>query len=142
MAIGSSLTRVRAALEQRLQALPGGWLTQTAFENAVFLPKANVAFQRINFIMSPPDNPTIGDGFYRERGIFQITLCAPINTGAGDTLYYAERIRDWFPRGASFVNEGITARVETTPQIGPGSYDGDRFNVPISIRFWADIYPS
>lgn len=132
-----SLSAIRAALETQLSAITPA--LPTAWENAPFEPPAGAPYQRVNLIPAPPENPTFGDGFRRERGMLQVTLAYPLGSGPAQAAARSELIRQAFPRGASLTAGGIVTTIEKTPEIGPGLIEGDRYAVPVRVRFFANI---
>lgn len=129
----SSLPAVRVALEQRLATVTPA--LATAFENVPFVPTAS-AYQQAFVLPATPGNLEIGPG-YTEQGIFQVTLFFPKDVGAGPAVTQAELIRAAFPYGSSLVNAGITVNIVGTPEISPARPDGDRFMVPVKVRWRA-----
>jgi hypothetical protein len=135
----ASLKSIKAALEARLVAIASPLPTQ--WENVVFVPPTDgSAYQAADLLPASPDNPTLGDGFYREIGLLQVTLLYPLNGGSGTAYAKAEAIRDWFPRGLSLSSGGITVKIQRTPAIGPKRIAEDRFILPISVRYYADVF--
>lgn len=132
-----SLILVRKALEKRLATLSPA--LATAYENASFTPVAGAAYQRVNLLPNTPDNSTQGASLYFERGLFQVTVCAPGGTGPAAADAQAQAIRNHFKRGTSLVESGITVNITDTPRQSPGYIDGDRWAVPVSIPFQAQI---
>lgn len=135
---------IAAALQARLAGI--GPAIDTVVENtAPYVPRKNVPYQRLHLLPAGPDNPTMGDGFYRERGLYQVLLCYPAGQGAGAALVRAELIRVFFARGtAIFAGSGQGAgmvRIDTTPAIGPALIEGDRWCLPVRVRWSADVYP-
>jgi len=131
-----SATKVRAALETALAAMSPA--VSTAFENKVFDPVPGTPYQRVNLLAAEPLNEEM-TASYTERGFMQVTLCYPADKGPGPATARAELIRDTFWRGASFVASGVTTRIIRTPEIRPAFNDGDRFCVPVRIRFEASV---
>lgn len=134
MSIGS----VRAALESKLNAITPA--LATVWENTAYTPITGTPYQRVFLLPADPSNPTVGDKFYREQGIFQITLMYPLQTGAKAAQDRAELIRTAFKRGTSMISGSVTVKVEKTPAISPGRVDEDRWSVPVKIRWYADIF--
>jgi len=132
MSIGS----VRAALEAKLNGITPA--LATAWQNAPYTPVAGTAYQQVFLLPATPSNPTLGDGFYREQGIFQITLMYPIQAGSSAAETRAELIRTAFKRGTSMTSGGVTVKVEATPEISQGRVDGDRWAVPVKVRWFSD----
>ncbi len=132
-----SLIAVRAALETKLAAMTPA--LSTAVENVPFTPVAGTPFQAAYFMPSV-DNPTMGDGFYRVMGIFQVSLFYPLNTGSGTAAARAELIKTAFKRGTTLTSGTVTVKIDKTPEIPQGRVEGDRWHIPIRIPFYADIY--
>lgn len=135
-----SLAAVRSALETALDGIAPA--LPTAWENAGFEPPDDGApYQSVNLLPNRPENPTLGDGFHRLRGILQVTLAYKLGTGAKAAQARAELIQATFPRGASFTASGVTTTIEATPAIAPPMIDADRYCVPVRIRWYANIQP-
>lgn len=135
----SSIVSIKAALEQALKTgttpFPLGW------ENVAFTPPVDgSAFAVATLLPATPDNPTMGDGFYREVGLLQVTLSYPVGNGSGKAYAKADEIRALFPRGSSCTSGGITVRITRTPVVGPGLPQSDRFVLPVRITYSADIF--
>lgn len=133
-----SLTKVRQALEVGLNGMSPS--VDTAFENLPFKPTPGTPYQRVNLLPAQPENPTVGADFRREVGVMQVTLCYPFNAGTQAVYARAEAIQTRFRRGSSWTKDGVTAIVDITPTIGPAAVDGDRFTVPVSVPYFADIF--
>jgi len=132
-----SIPIVRKALELRLEALAPA--IATAFENAAFTPVSGTPFQRVNLLPNTPDNSIQGSSAYFEVGLFQVTLCYPIGTGPTAAETQAQLIRSHFKRGSSMLNSGVTVVVTDTPKVSSGMIEGDRFCIPVSIPWQAQI---
>ena len=133
-----SLASVRIALESKLNAMTPA--LSTAWENVPFTPVTGTPYQRAYLMPATPANPTMGDGYYREQGIFQVTLMYPLQAGPKTAADRAELIRAAFKRGTSMTSGGITTIIERTPEIGQGRVDGDRWMQIVRIRWFAGIY--
>lgn len=133
-----SLSLVRAALETALNAiLPA---LATAWQNVKYDPVPGTPYQAVYLLPAEPENPTMGDTFHRERGIFQVSLFYPLLAGPGAAETRAELIRTAFYRGASFTSGTVTVRIDRTPEVGQGRADEDRWHVPVKIRYFAEIH--
>lgn len=130
----NSLSAVGEALETQLATVTPN--LATAYENVAYVPTAGIPYQQAFLLPATPGNIEIGPG-YTEQGIFQISLYFPKDAGAGPAITQAELIRAAFPYGASIVNAGITVNIVGTPEVAPARPDGDRFMVPVKIRWRA-----
>lgn len=131
-----SVVKIRAALETALNAMSPA--VSTAWENAAFVPVAGTPYQQVYILFATPDNIVYGST-HRELGYMQVRLMYPQAVGTSVVAARAELIRTTFYRGASFANGGVTTRIDKTPEIGAGSVDGDRYAIPVKIRFFANI---
>ncbi len=127
---------VRRALEKHLDTLTG---LATAFENGNYVPVTDTPYQRVNLLPAAPDNSIQGTVTYFERGVFQITLCYPLGNGAGAAEARAGLTRGHFWRGTVMVESGIRVLVTTTPRIAPGFQDDDRWCIPVSVTYQAQV---
>lgn len=130
----NSLSAVGEALETHLATVTPN--IATAYENTAFVPTPGVPYQQAFLLPATPGNIEIGPG-YSEQGIFQTNLFFPKDVGAGVAITQAELIRAAFPFGSSLVNAGITVNIVGTPEIAPARSDGDRYMVPVKIRWRA-----
>lgn len=120
----------------------GGTVTAnlTAWEGIDFSMKSRIPYQKVNLLPLNPDNATMGSNYYREEGIYQITLIYPIQSGPGLVTARAELIRETFPRGSSFSNNGVTVNISKTPAIlAPYIYE-ENISVVVRIQYWANIF--
>lgn len=132
----SSLPAVRVALETQLATITPA--IETAYENMPFLPTVDVPYQQVTLLAAAPNNIEIGPA-YVEQGIFQVNLFFPKDAGAAAVTTQAELIRAAFPFRSSLVSGGVTVNIVGTPEIGPARVDGDRFMVPVKVKWQARV---
>ena len=127
---------VAVALETRLAAIASPLATQ--WENALYTPISGTPYQAVKLLMAQPLNDE-RSARYVDQGYMQVTLRYPIDTGKGTALAAAQAVRDWFYRGLSLAAGGVTVLITDAPEIAPASVDGDRYALPVKIRFraWA-----
>ena len=130
---------IKKLLEQRLNALSTG-IILTAFENAPFTPVNGVAWQKCDMLPAKTQNPTMGDDFKRDAGIFQVTLAYPLNVGAGAAIVRAKVIAEGFKRGYTMNDGTLRVLIDESPSIAQGIPDGAWYKLPISIPYVADVY--
>lgn len=132
-----SQVKIRAALETALAAMTPA--LSTAYENVAFTPVPGTPYQRAFLLPAEPDNPEAGHVVHIARGIFQVNLMYPLQAGDSTARTRAELIRTTFYRSRSFTSGGVTVSVEKTPEAGQGTPDGDRWMIPVKIRFVSQI---
>lgn len=132
-----SQSAISNALETRLAAMVPA--IATAWENVEFQPVGGVEYQKVDILFAQPENPTFGANFNRQRGYMNVQLRYPLNTGRNNALAQAEAIKNWFPRGLSLQDGGVTSIVEMTPEISKGGNVEDRYVINVKIRFFANL---
>lgn len=128
-----SLAAIRSALETQLKSVLS---IDIAFENAPYTPKAGVPYAAAYVMLAQPDNAEIGPAF-TDYGIFQVSLFYPQNSGPAAALAAAELVRSAFPFRSTLVSGGFAVNIIATPEVAPARADGDRFLVPVKVRFQA-----
>ena len=129
-----NLVDIRAALETALAAMTPNM--PTAWENVEFIPVNNVAYQTVNLLVATPLNSEMGSS-YIEQGIFQVTLMYPLMAGVAEVTSRTRLLRDTFFRGKTLVSNDEKVVIERTPEVSAGRRDGDRWAVPVKIRWIA-----
>lgn len=135
-----SLLVIRQQLETELNTVSTGQIA-TNFENVAYTPTIGVPFQRVHILFGTPENPTMGDNFYRERGIVQVTLHFPLQSGAKASATWAQTLRTAFYRGRVFSTGKVTTTIDETMSILPALVEGDWYVVPLRIPFFANVLP-
>lgn len=128
---------IRKALETRLAAVMPA--ASCAFENTTFTPAAGVTYQRSNLLPNTPDDAQIGSRVYFERGVYQVTVCAPMGSGPAACEARAQLVKDAFKRGTSLVEGAVTVIIMNAPSVSSAMIDGDRYCIPISMRYQCQV---
>lgn len=126
--------RIRQALETHLAALDN---MPTAYQNVEFDPPAGVPFQEAYVLPAPGRTLGLRQKTTLHRGIFQVNLCYPAGSGAGDVEARGKLLQAHFsPSETVLESGGVKVRIAGKPVIGapvpgrPGLYV-----VPVSIRY-------
>ena len=125
---------IRAALDTRLESLSPA--IATAYEGRTFAPPVtSVPYQSVHLLPARPDNPTLTEQLRVDTGIYQVTLLYPRE---GDTATVDARVgalQSHFAAGTVLTSGTISVRIVGTPAIAAGMPAGDRWAVPVSIRY-------
>lgn len=132
-----SLDLVRKALENRLKAMSPD--LSTAYENLVFTPVTGTAYQKVDLLPGTPNNEIQSAATYFERGIFQVTLMYPPNTGPGAATARATYVKNHFKRGLWLYAGVIAVFLPDTPRVAAPLPINDRYAIPISISYQAQV---
>lgn len=132
-----SLVSIKKAIRIHLANLPG--VVPTAYEAMPFEPPEGM-YQRLQFNIQSPDDPTLGLGYYRERITAQIFVVDTADHGTGLAETYAETVRNHFKKGTTLFEAGIRIQVLTTPQIAGNVVVQNRLIVPVMIDLVGEIF--
>lgn len=133
----SAIINIKKAAERRLAtAFP---TTAIAYENVKFEPPAAMYF-RTQFVISPPDDPVIGDAYYRERLQFQIFVVDKVNAGTANAYTVAEQLRALFAKATTMQEAGTNIYVLNTPQISGSIVASDRMVVPVIVSLIGEVF--
>ncbi len=132
-----SVVSIRAALETALAAVSPP--IASAWENDAFTqPDLETPFQSVFLLLAQPENTEIGPQ-HVQRGLFQVNLQYPLAAGTAAVNARAELVRAAFRRGTSLTSGSIIVTIDKTAEIGPGAIVGDRFTLPVRVRFYAPV---
>lgn len=136
-----SQKNIRKAFQNKLTSMPLGLgASKTAFENTTFTPTVDVPYQRSVLAPITPENPTLGDGYFREVGFYQVVLSYPKGKGVGGITSMAELVQDYFKRGTTLVEGSDKIIVDRTPQISPVYINDNRAEITIRIRYYSEQF--
>lgn len=134
-----AIKEVKKAVRERLKALTPA--LPTALEGMSFTPPTGM-YQRLQFVVEPPTDPTFGTYFYRENVQVQIFVVDKLDVGTTNAETRAELIRDWFNKGLTLTEGNVRMHVLRTPHVSSAAVAADRIIVPVLIQITAEIYRS
>lgn len=102
----------------------------TVAPNTSYTPVTGTPYQKLAFLLAKPSNDYISRS-YNQQGYMQVSLCYPQLGGALAIRTRAQLIRDHFKSGA--ILSGV--KITSTPEIGNGNNEGDRFVIPVFVYF-------
>jgi hypothetical protein len=131
-----SVVSIRAALESALAAMTPA--LATAYENAGYVPTPGTPYQDVAVLFARPENRE-NNAAHLALGFMQVTLRYPLNSGSAAAAARAEAIRIAFPRGRTVSSGGVNVTISDTAETLPAYVDGDRFAIPVRVRFFSHI---
>lgn len=128
-------SNIRAALEQHLAALSPAM--PTAYQNAEFAPVANTAYQEAFVLPVRPRTIGLRQKRALHTGIFQVNLCYPAASGAGDAEARAGLLVQHFrPEDTTLEFGGTKVTFSGFGEIaGPVPGRPGLFILPVSFRY-------
>ncbi len=132
-----AIKEVKKAVRERLKALTPA--LPTALEGISFTPPTGM-YQRLQFVVEPPTDPTFGTYFYRENVQVQIFVVDKLDVGTTNAEARAELIRDWFNKGLTLTEGNVRMHVLRTPHVSGAAVAADRIIVPVLIQITAEVY--
>ena len=111
----------------------------TAYEGVKFSPPDNAMYQRVQYTIQQPDDPTFGTGYHRELVQMQVFVVDVLGKGTAAGLARAELIRDKFKKGTTLTEGSIKIYVLSTPQISGSIIASDRLVIPVLVNLTAEV---
>lgn len=131
----SAILNTKKAVERRLATLG----LPTAYESVSFSPP-NTLYLQTQFQIGTPEDPVLGDKYYRERISFQIFIADLLNHGTATAYNTAEQIRQLFDKGLTLIEGATRIYVLGTPQVSGSIVTNDRLIVPVLVDLIAEVY--
>jgi hypothetical protein len=130
-----AIIKIKKAFERKLLELPE---IDTSYEGDDYQPSINVPYQRLLHLPEAPLNPTLGDTYRREIGVFTVFLNYPSSMSI-EAKERAEQIQALFFRGNTLVEDGLEVIIQRTPAIASGTQAADRYILPVRIQYFASV---
>lgn len=111
----------------------------TATEAVEFDPPSTI-YQRMQFVISPPDDPVLGTGYHRERIEMQVFVVGEVGLGVAEVYSRAYLITSEFYKGKTFLAGDTRVHILETPQIGGTIVSNNRVVCPVLIPLTAEVY--
>lgn len=124
---------IRSALDTRLETTPG--MPEIVYEGEDYAPVAETPYAKVDLLPRRPANPTLDEQTQDHGGVYQISLYFPRGADTGTMDALAGAVQTHFAAGTRLTAGIISLRIEGTPAIAAGFPTGDRWLVPVSIRY-------
>ena len=111
----------------------------TAYEATPFTAPTGM-YQRLQFVVNPPTDPTFGNYYHRENIQVQNFVADKLDVGTTGAITRAQALRALFHKGIKKVEDGVRMIILRTPQIAGATVAGDRVIVPVLIPLTEEIY--
>ena len=111
----------------------------TAYEAIPFTAPAGM-YQRLQFVVNPPTDPTFGTYYHRENIQVQIFVADKLDVGTNAAITRAQALRGLFHKGLTLNEGGFRMHVLRTPQIAGAAIASDRVIVPVLISLTVEVY--
>lgn len=140
-----SVVKIREALKAHLDALSPA--LDTVYPGMNYTPTVGTPYQRVALLPARSQNAGLGmQAPTRETGIFQVSAWYGADAEV-EALARAELIRLQFDRGTPDLTfDGLTVRIAERPSVGPvligSDDDAGWLSAPVSVRYFAHVFPS
>lgn len=128
---------IKQACEKHLKSITPD--LPTAYEGFNFTPPSTM-YQICQFVILNPSDPTLGDGYYRERVDLQVFVVGVSGKGTLEALQRAELIRSHFAKGTTLIQDGITLSILRTPKISGSMISEGRVVIPVLISVTTEVF--
>lgn len=111
---------------------------RVAFENAAFTPIADETYLKASLLPARTDSEDLAGEHRAYRGVFQVSVYAPINKGPGAAESVADELAALFVLNARLTAGAITVQQITPASVAPALQFDSNYVVPVSFEYRAD----
>lgn len=130
----------RQAYEGRL----GTWAAarspalRVRYENVPFTPATGETYLHATQLPADTESDDLAGAHRAYRGVFQVSVYAPINTGSGAAAAIADELAALFVHNARLTSGAITVQQTTPASVAPALQFDSYYAVPVSLTYRAD----
>lgn len=129
---------IRIALESELNDISTS--IDVKWENKAYTPIVGRPYQISYLKHAESDNSTMGCRRRIDRGLYQITLCYPLNDGAKNAHDRADLIIDHFKIGTVLTSGGQNVVINKTPKKVTLGVMDERYQVAVTITYYSQVF--
>lgn len=126
-----TMATIRAALETRLNGISPA--IATAWENVEYTPVIGIPWQRVNLLTNEPVDYAVTSDVVEQRGLLQVTLYYPRNSGTATVSARAQAIATRFAPVQTLTSGATNVEILSTAHIAAGTTVDDWFVIPVTI---------
>lgn len=138
MSSSTAILDAKRCTERRLLTLTPS--VATGFEAVEFTAPNAVMYQRCQYVVFDPEDPTFPAGYHRERMQMQVFVADIKGKGTTAAITRAGLIRDLFYKGLTLTESNTKIHILNTPQIASAVITNDRVVVPVLIMLTVEVY--
>lgn len=137
---------IEQSIETAVLSRTGGLAALTglpiAWPNLGFTPPTDaqgraLPYLRVSHLPNVNQRLFINSDTHRRPGILQISVYAPLDSGASAATRIAGQVAGHFPMDHRVTVDGVTVRVTKAPDIAPALKDEPYWAVPVSVSYEA-----
>lgn len=111
---------------------------EVALQNRPFTPTTGTAYLKAYLLPADTDSDDLAGAHRHYGGVFQISVVAPINTGAGAAEGIGDELIALFPLNLQLTQSPVTVQVITPATQAPAIPGDNSYIVPVSFGYRAD----
>lgn len=131
---------IRAIYEARLATWAAARVPAltASYENTPADPAEGATHLRASLLPADTDSQDLAGAHRVFRGVFQVSVYAPINTGPGAATGIADELAALFVYNARLTSGAITVQQVTPASIAPALQVENHYVLPVSFGYRAD----
>lgn len=131
---------IRAIYEGRLATWAAARSTplSVAYENAPFTPTQGTTYLRASLLPADTSSADLAGAHRAYRGVFQVSVVAPINTGPGAAAGIADELIALFVHNARLTSGAVTVQQVSPASAAAALQEDNAYVIPVSFAYRAD----
>lgn len=128
---------VRAILEGRLSSWATTNSVSVAWENAQFTP-GSTTYVRAFLLPAETISQDLKGDHRAYRGVFQVSIVCPINSGPGAAYGLVDSLNAQFPMNGRYTSGSVAVQIIAPASAAPAIQEESYYVVPVSIGYRCD----
>lgn len=126
---------IHKALDTRLEQAAQQAGVPVAWENVPFAPPSSGVYLEADYLPADNQDFTIQGTATLRRGVYQVTVVYPIDSGSQAAEKLAAAIVEAFPNNLVIPTDETPVYVNGEPSVFSGIRDGTAYRMPVSIAY-------
>lgn len=126
---------IHKALDKKLEQVAKLAGVPVAWENVPFTPPSSGVYLEADYLPADNEDFTIQGTATMRRGVYQVTIVYPIDSGSQAAEKLAAAIVEAFPNNLAIPTEQTPVYVNGEPSVFSGIRDGTAYRMPVSIAY-------
>jgi len=132
------ISKIAHLLEEHLQTFATQENLQVVYENIKVKPE-NEIYLICNILPGITTNFDLEGKLRTYKGVFQVSVVTPINTGKESVHSIVDAIIEHFPLNLELKQDNFSLYINSIPSAYPVVKEKSTYTIPISMNYRADI---
>ncbi|MCO6551008.1 MAG: DUF4128 domain-containing protein [Gilliamella sp.] len=131
------ISTISELLESHLDIIANQLGLPIIYENIESIPNDEI-YLKSNILPAITTSFDLGGNSRIYKGVYQVSVVAPINTGKSRSQQISEAIIKHFQLNTELIKDNFSLYINSIPSVYPAITDKTTYTIPISMNYRAD----